>query len=464
MVEPHFVILGGGPAGCGAAYQLRRQEKGRVTLVEQSEVLGGNAGSFEVNGIHLDYGSHRLHSACDPEVLGDIQAMLGDDLAHRERRGRILLRGKYVQFPLRAKDLFLRLDRRFALGAGADMIRRAFVRTDTADDSFASVMLANLGRTICEHFYFPYARKIWGRPPESLSGIQARKRVTANSLSKLVKRLGSPLGGGRFYYPRRGFGQISEAYASQARQLGAEILTGWRVTGIRRNEDERLWKVEIRQENNSCLLSADHVWSTLPINVAAGLMAGAPPDVLSAKIEYRAMVLAYLELGRESFTNTDAHYFPEEHVRMTRLSEPKNYFGAPAQSNRTFLCAELPCSLSGDLWTMSDQEIGAVVAEDMRKAGLPLSAPPLQVFTKRLRQAYPIYTIGYEEPLHLLDAWMQSLPNFVTYGRQGLFAHDNTHHALFMAYCAVKCVKDGVFDAVQWRRYREEFATHVVED
>jgi len=63
-----------------------------------------------------------------------------------------------------------------------------------------------------------------------------------------------------------------------------------------------------------------------------------------------------------------------------------------------------------------------------------------------------------------VDSWISAVPNFLSYGRQGLFAHDNTHHALFMANAAVDCLVDGRFDADRWAGYREVFATHVVED
>ena len=111
---------------------------------------------------------------------------------------------------------------------------------------------ANLGPTICEHFYFPYARKIWGRPPEELSGIQARKRVTAGSFGKLVQRLVKPPGEGRFYYPRRGYGQISEAYADAAAKLGAELMLGWKLVRIVQPEaPRRPWQLEITREGET---------------------------------------------------------------------------------------------------------------------------------------------------------------------------------------------------------------------
>jgi protoporphyrinogen oxidase len=181
-------------------------------------------------------------------------------------------------------------------------------------------------------------------------------------------------------------------------------------------------------------------------------------------IEFRAMLLVYLELDWRQFTTTDAHYFPEAHFRMTRLSEPKNYFGLEIPEGRTTLCAEIPCAQHDALWRMTDAELGQIVVDDIRRAGLPLVRHPVNVFVKRLPHAYPIYALGYETSLDRLDRWVGTLPNFLSYGRQGLFAHDNTHHALFMAYAAAECLTNGAFDQARWAGYRDVFATHVVED
>ena len=115
---PRIVILGAGPAGLGAAYRLARRPDTAVTVVERSATVGGNAGSFELAGQPVDYGSHRLHPTCDPEVLGDIRVLLGKDLVDRPRHGRIRLRGRWIHFPLKPVDLALRLPPGFALGSG----------------------------------------------------------------------------------------------------------------------------------------------------------------------------------------------------------------------------------------------------------------------------------------------------------------------------------------------------------
>ncbi|HEX9107568.1 MAG TPA: FAD-dependent oxidoreductase [Longimicrobiales bacterium] len=479
-MTPRVLVLGAGPAGAGGAYRLRKLNRAQVTLVEQKGIVGGNAGSFDWNGHRLDFGSHRLHPACDPEILAEIRQLMGDELLDRPRHGRIRLRGRWIHFPLKPVDLLLRLDPAFATGVLADMARKKLPRTERAGrESFATVLRQGLGGTICDEFYFPYARKIWGREPEELSAIQARRRVSAGSFGKLVKKVLSavpgmkPPGAGRFFYPRNGYGAITEAYVRAAESAGADVLLGWRVTELKR-EGER-WTATLEKAAapgspaEQRTVEADYVWSTLPVTLLARMVRDpAPaPEVMSAasSLSYRSMMLVYLELPVEQFTEFDAHYFPGADVRITRLSEPKNYAVRSEPRGRTVLCAELPCSPDDPWWSWDDAALGRLVADDLAQAGLPLPALPSAVHVERLRHAYPIYLTGYEAPFAVLDRWADSVPGMLTYGRQGLFAHDNTHHALYMAYSAAKCLEsDGQFNRERWQEYRRIFETHVVED
>ena len=106
MTAPRIAVLGAGPAGVAAAWQLHRTDKARAIVLEQRDDVGGNAGSFELEGVPVDYGSHRLHPACNPEILADIRALLGADLLSRPRHGRIRLRNKWIHFPIRPIDAF----------------------------------------------------------------------------------------------------------------------------------------------------------------------------------------------------------------------------------------------------------------------------------------------------------------------------------------------------------------------
>jgi protoporphyrinogen oxidase len=114
---------------------------------------------------------------------------------------------------------------------------------------------------------------------------------------------------------------------------------------------------------------------------------------------------------------------------------------------------------------MSDRELGELLCHALQRAEMPIRAPVRQVVTRRLRYAYPIYRRGYEDAFRALDRFVDGIDGLLTFGRQGLFAHDNTHHALYMAYAAADCLDAaGRLDREGWAQARRVFETHVVED
>ncbi len=474
MNRKRVLILGAGPAGLGAAYQLSRRADVHVTVLERNSVVGGNTGSFELAGLFVDHGSHRLHPSCDPVILADIRAMLGDDLLDRPRHGRILLKDRWIHFPLKPLDLAFRLPHDFVMGVARDTMYKIIVRKPPVNipEDFITVIERGLGKTIGEEFYFPYAKKIWGLDPNSISAIQAQRRISANSAGKIARKVFSVVpgikssGSGRFFYPKYGFGQICEAYHQACLHAGVKILLNSSMRMI--DLSGSAVTVGFDHSGESDELEVDLVWSTIPITTLVKSIKPLPPeDILTAAgvLDYRAIILIYIVLNQDQFSEYDAHYFPGLDIPFTRLSEPKNYSAAQEPKNRTILCAELPCSPDDPWWFMGDDELGHIVQVALDRAGIPIQSPPLQVVTRRLRQAYPIYRLGYEEYFHQLDIWIGQDGRILTFGRQGLFAHDNTHHALFMAYSAVECFNsDGSFNLGRWKSMRKVFDNHVVED
>ncbi|TMV07041.1 FAD-dependent oxidoreductase [Ruegeria sediminis] len=470
--KPHVIILGAGPAGLAAAHSLTRSGQAKVTVIERAAVAGGNSASFPVEGVICDYGSHRFHPAAEPEVLRDVKALLGEDLMLRPRHGRIRLGGKWIHFPLKLSDALIRLPKPFALSLIGDMVLKPFRKKNTGPATFSTVLYDGLGPTISENFYFPYVRKLWGLDPDKLAVTLAERRVGSGSVGKILMKMLRLLPGlrsetaGRFYYPRRGFGQISDAMLKSAREAGATFLFETEITRIERLGD-RISGLTIRDGATERQLSGDLILSTIPLTGLTRLIDSPPPEVVDAAraIRFRGMILLYLVLESEQFTEFDAHYFPEQSIPISRMSEPKNYSASAEPKGVTVLCAELPCDPDEKWWSMSDEELGLEFTGWLEQLGLPVTVPVRRCETRRLSHAYPVYDAGYQARFDAVDNWLSGLDGLLVFGRQGLFAHDNTHHAFAMAYGAADCIDaKGNVDRAKWNRYREVFATHVVED
>ena len=242
---------------------------------------------------------------------------------------------------------------------------------------------------------------------------------------------------GIFFYPRRGYGQISEALAEAATAAGAEILTGTEVVGDRRDRRDHR-RTACGTTRRWCGRRSRSRWSRGSRR--------RPDDVLAAatRLETRALLLVYLALPARRWTEFDAHYFPEADVPLSRISECKNYRdSADDPRDVTVLCAEVPCAL-GDtpLERLPREALAGEVRDALARSALA-TPTPIDIAVRRVPRAYPIYRLGYERPFATLDAWASAQPNFLHFGRQGLFAHDNTHHALAMAWAAADALAEG---------------------
>jgi protoporphyrinogen oxidase len=434
-----------------------------VTVVERSSRVGGMAASHSVAGLRVDLGSHRLHPSTPPAILDALRSLLGDDLQERPRNGRVRLGDRWIAFPLRATDLVTRTPRAFAAGALRDAVL-APTRRPRAD-TFAEVVRAGLGPTVADAFYAPYVRKIWGVDPTALSAELARRRVSAGgpaAIARRVVRARRPEGR-TFLYPRRGFGQLAERIADAAVGAGATIRCGLGVEHVALRPDGATVRV-----TGGEVIDADRVWSTAPLPELATRTEPAPdPTVLDAarRLTHRAVVLAYLVLDRPRWTEFDAHYFPAEDIPMARLSEPRNYRdSAEDPPDRTVLCAELPCDVGDATWEAGEAELGERVAAALARLDLP---PVATVHTElvRLPRVYPVYRPGFEWDLSALDLWAADQPTLLTFGRQGLFVPDNSHHAFEMGWAAAGALRpDGSFDQAAWTEARSRFRTFIVED
>ena len=468
-----LVVLGGGPAGLAAAWQVARRGMS-VVVLERAQAVGGMAASLEVAGVSVDRGSHRLHPTTPANVLGDLRTLLGDDLQLRRRNGRLRIADRWLGFPLRPAELARTLPPGLIARAAGEALLAPLRRETPA--SYADVLRRGLGPTLYDALYAPYSVKLWGRPGEQIDAEQARRRVSADTPWKIASRMlrRRPGSAGRmFYYPRRGFGQIVEALAEAAVKAGADIRLGAQVDDVAPASDgvdigiATLSAQDGEPSAGPWRIRGGHVFSTLPLPLLARICRPGPPAVAiesAGRLRFRAMVLVYVVHRSRPWTPYDAHYLPDLDTPITRISEPANYRESSADPcDRTVLCCEIPCTVGDETWTRSDEDLRAIVTDALAHSGLPALTSG-ETHVERLPHVYPVYEVGYRYHLKGIDAWAATVPNVTTFGRLGLFVHDNTHHTIAMAYDAVDALASGRFDEAAWAAARARFESHVVED
>jgi protoporphyrinogen oxidase len=397
-----IAIIGAGPAALAAAWRAAGAGH-EVVVLERAPVVGGMAGSFEVAGLRVDHGSHRLHPSTPPPILAALRELLGSDLQVRVRNGRIRLLDRWVAFPLRTDDLLRSMPRGFALRAAWDAVTAPLRRPRA--DTFAEVVRAGLGPAVLDAFYGPYARKLWDAHPADLAGELARRRVSAASPFDIARRLRRDAApeGRTFLYPRSGYGAIAEALAAAAVAEGADLRLGIGVQRLRPDPGGFEWRLDL---DDASSLAAHQVWSTAPLPLLARMVDPPPPAEVTyaaERLRHRGMVLLYLVLDQPQWTPFDAHYFPGPEVIASRVSEPRNYRDNPDDpDDRTVLCAEIPCWDGDQTWRSSDGELAAQLMAELGQVGLPASQPS-SVESRRLARVYPVYRPGFAEDLAILE-------------------------------------------------------------
>ncbi len=451
------LVVGGGPCGLTTALEAARRGLS-VELVESAPLLGGMAASFAVAGQRVDYGSHRLHPPISTRGYALLNELLGTDLQVRPRNGRLRLRDRWVDFPLRPLDLARNLPPAFTAAALRDIATRPL--RSSAEDSYAAVVRQGLGPTALNDFHGPMATKLWGMPPERLSAELARKRISVRTPTALARNVARTSSRRTFLYPRLGYGQIVDQLAAAARSSGAKLHTSTRVDSLELDPQGPLATLSSGEQHR-----ANRVMWTAPTSTLATAVSGTsvPPDA-TAPFAVRGLVLVYLVLPVDGYTPIDAHYVPHLDVAFSRLSEPRNYRDGPDPEGQTVLCAEIPCTEGDHTWQLDDNALAELVLEGIRRCELP--SPTVQaVEVRRLPAVYPVLTV--DDPYARRNAldWADDLNGVTVLGRQGLLVADNLHHVIDMALAAVDCIDpSGEWSVDAWRRQRDRFDDFVVED
>lgn len=447
MEPKHCTILGGGVAGLAVAHFARRAGLS-CTLFEAAPRLGGSArtlvASLPGGEFRYDTGAHRFHDI-DPVVTAEVRGLLGHELGRVSAPSRIYHRGRFVDFPLRARNLVESLGTGFCLRAGAGLgWTRLFPPGEGSD--FASMALRRYGPAVARPFLLDYTEKLYGRPGAQLSPAIAGRRLRGLHLRRFLREMlagpGTRAGTmeGAFLYPHGGIGRLAEALAESA---GPDRLhTATPVTAIRHN-GTRVTALRIVGCEAPVDATTDPVVSTLPLGELLELLDPRPPDsVLAAarSLKFRDVVLVAVFLDRESVTPNATVYFPGPEFPFTRVCEPRNRSAGMAPPGKTALVAEIPVDavasrderVAGHAHppSRSDESWLSPAVDALGALGWARKGEILGTAVHRIRHAYPVLDLGIASRLGEAVGWMSRLENLRIAGRAGTFTYSHLHDQL----------------------------------
>jgi protoporphyrinogen oxidase len=441
----HVVVLGGGLAGLSCAYELAAAGV-EVTVIEREEHAGGMASSFVEDGPEYwsyDFGPHRFHTT-EPELIAHVQQILAGNHRTASRLSRILLFGKFFDYPLRAGNVLRNLPRRVLIRSFLDYFWVRFTEltglSHHSDENFEGWVTKRFGRTLYDLFFGRYTGKAWKMPPEQISGDWASQRISLLSLGDTVKQtLFRPRDVPRtlvseFVYPDRGgIGEIARGYVRELVQRGSTVITGAPVTRVHR-DGQRITGVEYGGARPGSL-EADHYISTIPITVLARAVRPAAPAHVGEAIKslrYVSIVFVYVKVAKPQVSPDNWVYLPEHDLTVHRLSEFKNFSPHCAPPGKTMVCAEITCRIGDEHWRASDEELIEIAVSDLCQIGLVERGEVLEGFVMKIPHAYPVYDLEYKRHLSPILEFVHSLQNIKTGGRQGLFRYNNMDQSIEM--------------------------------
>lgn len=443
-----LVVLGGGPAGLSAAWEVALAGRS-VLVVEREAVLGGLCATVEREGYRFDLGGHRIISKRH-ELVARIRALMGDELLERERRSVIVLGGERYDYPLSAPNLLRRLPPSTLARAARDYAAeraRAWHRGPAEDVTFRDWVVHRFGETLYEIFFGPYTEKLWGMPATELSADWAAQRISLLNLSDVgLRMLGLRRGGARTYarrylYPRKGIGQLFERLVENLRDLGVHFVTHASVEALVRGEGGRVRALHLDTEEGSREVACDAVISTVPLQSLAALLAPGS-EVLKRNaplLRYRGLRFLNLCLaGQGPLLGATWAYLPEASFTMTRVQEPAARSPEMVPPGRSSLMLEVPADPGERLWTMPDSELLETLSGQLARMGIDVRGRIVGCFSSRAPAAYPAYRLGYCEARDALLALVAEAPNVWSAGRQGLFRYVFMDTAMEMGFAAAR--------------------------
>jgi protoporphyrinogen oxidase len=441
------VIIGAGPAGLTAAYELARLGK-ICTILEADDEVGGISRTTERDGWRFDIGGHRFFTKV--KAVEDFwhEILPGEDFMLRPRLSRIYYQGKYYDYPLKPFNALRNLGLIESLRCAGSY---AWARLHPPQDqtTFEGWVAARFGWRLYRHFFKTYTEKVWGYPGSQLQADWAAQRIKNLNLFNAVKSSLFPKKGQReittlidqFEYPRLGPGMMWERCRDKVEAAGSKVHMRAVVNRIR-HEGGRAVAVGSMTEGAATEHLASAVVSSMPLSaLVKALDPPAPPEVLAAAddLHYRDhLTIALVVPEMESFPDNWV-YVHDPTVRMGRIQNFGRWSPYMVKDGRTCLGLEYFVFEGDEIWSMADDDLVEMGKREIGILGLVGPSTVEAGYVVRMAKAYPYYDADYKRNVEVVRQWLDAnVTNVYPVGRNGMHRYNNQDHSMYTAMLTVE--------------------------
>lgn len=502
------LIIGGGPAGLTAAYELLKGSKAKnppeeieVIVLEESGLLGGISKTVNYNGNRMDMGGHRFFSK-DPKVNAWWKEMLppqgapayDDIVLHRtpplaaggpdpektdrvmltrNRVSRIYFDKKFFDYPISLKwETFKNMGFLTTMQAGVSYL--ASVLHKRQENSLEDFYINRFGKKLYSMFFEKYTENLWGRSPKEIAPDWGAQRAKGLSVMAIVADMFRKIFPGKknghvetslieeFSYPKLGPGELWDVTGAEIEKLGGQILRGCRVTKLHKDEKNHITSLTYEKDGKEFTMEGDIFISSMPVKDLVGGMNGVPEKeaAIAAGLPYRdymtlGVLVPRLNLENKTKIRTISNIVPDDWiyvhdrtVQMGRFQIYNNWspYMVKDLEHTVWVGLEYFCNEGDSLWQMSEKEFSDFAVKEMVKMGL-IDSPSqvLDTHMEKVKKAYPAYFDTYKD-IDELRAYLDTIDNLYCVGRNGQHRYNNIDHSMVTSFETVHNILNGVRD------------------
>ena len=444
MEHYEVVIIGAGPAGLSAGYELCNSKK-KVLVLEKKYQVGGLAETKVFGDYRYDIGPHRFFTK-NEEVYNLFIKMLGEDAVKVNRKTRILFKNSYFDYPLSPVNALFGLGMFESIQIGFSYIFariKSYLRLSRIEN-FEDWVVDKFGRKLFNNFFKNYTEKVWGIDCKLIGKDWAAQRIKGLSLSTAIKFAIFPNSKKRpktlidvFYYPRLGAGMLWEKFEEHLNANGVPVVKNSFVKNVQEMENKQV--LTYIEKNQEKIISSDHILFSNPLlDFIKFYKTTVPEKVISAvkNLEYRNHISVHITVDKKLFDDNWI-YIHSPTLKMARIADFTNFSTEMSKEGEYPLTLEYFCFEEDKIWSQDNSEIIAFGLKEL-KSIFNEEFSVIHSDVSRNPKAYPVIKTGYEKDINIIKNWLATKENLTAIGRSGMFKYNNQDHAMATGIYAVR--------------------------